>query len=141
MNRKVITTEELKALMYAHFIRIAHKKSHYTGSQMLYFDNSGLTVKKLYMLFRVFYRQKKDEAYLMTLKHYYKLFQAMKFAIRQPKTDICDVCEMYKIQLIRRNPTDNRVRIAKQLHKRKVQRYKVMTRELLRRILTDTLVV
>ncbi len=139
-NRRRIVTDELKALMNAHLLSIPHRKSHYTKSKMLYFERSDLTIKKLYMLFRVFYRKKKDEALQLTLKKYYQLFQNLNFAIRQPKTDICDECEKYKIHL-RRNPSDNRVRVMKGIHERKVKKYKRMKRELLSNIPQDTMVL
>lgn len=135
-----IETDEMRALIYAHLISIPHRKSHYKKSGMLYFENSALTVKKLYFLFREFYRRKKGEALKMQLKHYYKVFQKMKFSVKDPKTDVCDQCEMFNIKL-RRNPTDTRTRLSKRLHVTRVKRYQRMKNYILRNIPRDTVVL
>lgn len=135
-----IETDEMRALIYAHLIEIPHRKSHYKKSGMLYFENSALTVKKLYFLFREFYRRKKGEALSMKLKHYYKIFQQMKFSVKDPKTDVCDQCEMFKIKL-RRNPTDIKTRLARRLHLTMVKRYQRMKNRILNNIPEDTRVL
>lgn len=137
-NRKIIATEEVKALMYAHLLKIPSRKSHYTRSKMRYFTNPNLTVKKLYFLFREYYREKKGEALRMTIKHYYKLFQRVKFAVASPLSDQCNVCETLRIKLVK-NPTDNHARTMKRLHRHKYKRYQSLKREILKNIPADTL--
>lgn len=48
-NRRIIATEEMRILIYAHLMSIPNKKS--THSHFKYFKNPILTVKKLYFLF------------------------------------------------------------------------------------------
>jgi len=141
LKQKRIVDDELRALMYAHLVSIPHRKSHYASehTQRLFFENPDLTIKKLYMLFRVFYREKKGVALLLRLKHYYKLFQRMNFSISSVKTDKCDFCEQTKIQLSR-NPTNQRLRTQKLLHERKYQPHKALKNELLKNIPNDTLI-
>lgn len=74
----------------------------------------------------------------MKLKHYNKLLQKLKFSVKDPKNDVRDTCETFKIKL-RRNLTDTQTRVAKQKHDRMTLRYKKLKAKILNNILNDTI--
>lgn len=46
-----IVTKEMKAPMNAHLLAIPHHKSHYTRSNLLYFERSDITIRQLHAFY------------------------------------------------------------------------------------------
>ena len=124
-NRPRNITDDVTELMGEHLASIPHDESHYckAKSNLLYFDNTLLNIKGLYELFKEYYREKSSSTLKMNYKTYYEYFKTkFSYAIRKPKTDVCDFCEESKNKL-KNNPNDP-CRPMLDLHKRKVRKRK-----------------
>ena len=89
-------TDEVKELINAYCLSIPRSESHYRREQssLQYFENTKLTMKKLYELFLEFYPAKTGRAeILLTQTTYDKYFNFNpNFSFSKPRTDVCDFC-------------------------------------------------
>lgn len=90
----------MKQLIREHCLSIPHSQSHYSlgKSSRLYFENSELTLTKLYLLFVEYYTNKIGKAPPITQKSYCNYFNKnLNFSFSKPKTDVCNLCFEFKI--------------------------------------------
>lgn len=123
-------------LLKAHLTSIPSKKSHYSihKSQMNYFENSELNIKKLFLLFQEFYEENTGENLKMAYKTYFKYFKSLNFGFSVPKTDVCDFCTECD-QKLKVNPKDS-CQVDYTIHKKKVERYMQSKNKIIERSLT-----
>lgn len=91
-----------------HWASIPSSQSHYSlnKTKKLYYDNPDLNVKKLFELFKEYFKEKTGEDLQMKYETYHRYFRTnSQYAFRQPRSDVCDFCSQSKI-LLRENPND-----------------------------------
>lgn len=101
-NRKHALNPDVICLMKDHLESIESEFSHYSynKSNLKYFTNPALNVKKLYKLFQLFYKKKTDEPLRLAYKTYHMLFNSkFHYGFARPKTDVCDFCTECKEKL------------------------------------------
>ena len=93
-------TDEIKKLIQEHCSSIPHSESHYkrADSSLKYFDNSDLTLTKLYSLFVEYYTEKTGNLnFPLSESTYSKYFNHnLNFAFSKPRTDVCNFCFEHK---------------------------------------------
>lgn len=88
-------SEDMWALMQEHLESIPASESHYAyqKTKKKYFLNPNLSVKKLYRLFKAFYKKKTGRRVSFTYETYRMRFRRYtQFALRLPRSDVCDFC-------------------------------------------------
>jgi hypothetical protein len=81
---------------HEHIEAIPSKESHYSPSKRRYFENPDLNITKLYELFQEYYYEKTQKQLRLKYSTYFKIFRARSpVSFKQPKTDICNVCEAF----------------------------------------------
>lgn len=93
-NKFTKFTDELKQLIREHCESLPHSKSHYTDSQLNYFNDSSLTLKSLYDKFIEYYKLKTGtNCTPLTETTYSRYFyHFVNFTFDVPRTDVCNIC-------------------------------------------------
>lgn len=130
VNRPRNIPDDVVSLMGEHLKSIPHDESHYCKQKtnLLYFDNPVLNVKTLYELFKTYFHEKTMKALKMSYQTYHQYYTSkFSYAVRKPKTDICDFCQecKNKLQLSSSDPC----KVPYEIHLRKKTRRKTMRDE------------
>lgn len=137
-NRPHKLDSNIHDLLKSHLETIPSKKSHYSQhkSELKYFENPELNIKKLYELFIEYYKGKAGTNLKMKYKTYFQYFKSLRsYSFRNPKTDVCDFCTECK-QKLSINPNDP-CATSYHLHSVKIKRHLAMRRDLIERSKTD----
>lgn len=141
-NRPNKISENVWTLVKTHWEAIPHSISHYCANKTKreYFDNSELTPKTLFELFKTYFFVKTGSVLKMKYSSYFKFYRkSCPYSIRQPKTDVCDFCMKSKILLNGdHNSSDKK---AYDLHVSKYKRHDAIKKELLQKCKTDSSVL
>lgn len=138
-NRPHKIAENVWDIVKIHLQTIPSRESHYSRdkSKKRYFENPNLSPKKLYDLFKGFYRERTGEN-LKNLHYttYHKFFlHKMNYGFTIPRTDVCDFCSQCIVKL-KSNPNDE-CKTSYNLHQRKYKSFKNLKDELLQQCKSD----
>lgn len=93
-------------LVLEHLALLPHSESHYTDSKRLYFEDSSLTIKDIFISFQEFFLSKNGTPLKMQYNTYHRWFRENSpYSLQKPRTDVCDFCAKCKIKL-KINPND-----------------------------------
>lgn len=114
-----------------HLHEIPHKKSHYTNSSRLYFENSDLSIKNIFLSFQTYYFEETKQNLKMKYCTYHKWYRENSpFSIKQPRTDTCDFCNDCEKKLQKNN--DDLCKNEYTRHKADVKVYQTIKNEILK---------
>ena len=136
-NRPHKFSYNVRVLMKEHLALIPSRKSHYsTRTNLNYFENPELNVKKLFELFQNYYERQTNTPLKMGYHSYFKIFRTeFSYGFRRPKTDVCNFCTECTTKL-KQNPNDP-CRVDFDLHVKKKEARQKLKKEFILKAKSD----
>lgn len=138
LSRPSKIKESVWKMVEDHWESIPNTPSHYCAekSKLRYFDNPDLDIKTLFEQFKIYFKDKTGCDLQMKYATYHRNFrEKSKYALRMPRTDVCDFCFKCNI-ILKENPNDP-CKVQHDIHMKKVDSYKAIKKVILDKCKTD----